>query len=167
MEISPDTPCRLNLGAGNKRMEGWLAVGLEEQHEVRCDIRSIPLPDACADEALACHVVEHLTPWDVVPALKEWLRLLKPGAMLALELPDLFKCCRAVLAGKGPRDGLWGLYGEPLREDELMLHRWAYSPESLSTLLREAGFVKIKLRAPQFHAQRIDRDMRIEARKPI
>ncbi len=165
IEIS-QVPVRLNIGAGNKRMDGWLSLGLEPEHDIHSDIRVLPLPDASVDEAIAIHVVEHLAPWDVVPALTEWCRVLKPGATLALELPDLLKCCRAVLAGRGPRDGLWGLYGEPLKEEELMLHRWGYTPESLSALLKEGGFVKIKSRNPQFHAQRLDRDMRLECRKP-
>lgn len=165
-DVLADGPVRIDIGAGNKKREGWLSLGLEDDHDIHCDIRKLPLPDDFADEAMAIHVIEHVAPYYAVPTLKEWRRVLKPGALLILELPDLLKCCRAILAGKGPRDGLWGCYGEPSESNPMMAHLWGYSPASISVALKEAGFVKIRERAPQFHAQRLDRDMRIEARKP-
>jgi hypothetical protein len=81
-----------------------------------------------------------------------------------IELPDLLKCCRAVLQGREPRRGLWGLYGDPGYRDELMMHRWAWTPDELRAELHAAGFRKIKERDPMFHGKKKDRDMRIEAR---
>ncbi len=157
-------PIRLNIGAGNKAFEGWIAVGLEPQHDIQSDVRSIPVPDGYADEAMAIHVLEHLEYWDAPAALREWRRVLKPGGLLIIEQPDLLKCCRGILAGAAPRDGLWGLYGNPNDRDPMMMHKWAWSAAELIAELKAAGFTKIKERPLQFHGRRAHRDMRIEAR---
>jgi predicted SAM-dependent methyltransferase len=100
--------------------------------------------------------------------LAEWKRVLKPGGLLVLELPDLFKCCKNFLAdmGDNPRNSLWGMFGDSKHTDPLMLHKWGYTPETLGKILKQAGFVKVRQANPQFHARRLNRDMRLEARKP-
>lgn len=157
-------PIRLNIGAGNKAFEGWTSVGLEPQHEIQADVRSIPVPDHYADEAMVIHVLEHLNRWEAPAALREWRRVLKPGGLLIIEQPDLLKCCRAVLAGAAPREGLLGLYGDPREGDGMMMHKWGWTPAELIKELQAAGFTKIKEKPPQFHGRRVNRDMRIEAR---
>jgi len=166
---------RLNIGAGNRRLPGY--TGVDAVNRPAADIvapaNDIPLPGGCADEVLAVHLIEHLLPWQVPGALAEWARLLKPGGLLALEQPDLIKCCRNILErrsrpGKNPDQlGMWGLFGDATLRDEFMLHRWSYTFDTLSPLVRAAGFIGITERETQFHpAGRGVRDFRIEARKP-
>lgn len=162
LAVHQDAPVRLNLGAGNKQIEGWTSVDLAGEPDVVADIRELPFADGYADEVMAIHVLEHLFRWDVGSALKEWRRVLKPGGLLILELPDLVKCCRAVLAGERDRLTVWGLYGDPGYKDPLMVHKWGWTQEELTTELRGAGFTKVKLRDVQFHKPA--RDMRLEAR---
>jgi len=165
MDVPAASPVRLNIGAGGKREEGWISVGLEEHHEVQCDVRKIPLPDDYADEAMAIHVLEHLNRWDAVPALAEWRRVLKPGAKLVLELPELRRCCTAVLDGMDGYDGVSGLFGDPESRDELMMHRWCWTEEELKRALGEAGFRKVRTGPLQYHGRRRWRDMHMEAFK--
>jgi predicted SAM-dependent methyltransferase len=164
MDLPEDSLVRLNLGAGEKRPAGYLNVGLEEGHDIRCDLRAIPVPDGFADEAMAIHVLEHFDRWDVPAVLLEWKRILKPGGLLVLELPDLLKCCRNVLRGDPEQEGMLGLFGDPAHREPLMMHRWGWHPETLRKELRRAGFVKVRERAPVFHGRRTWRDMRFEAR---
>lgn len=163
---------KLNIGCGHRRMEGYTGVDAVERPgaDIIAPAHNIPLADGCADEILAIHLLEHLLPWEAPLALREWHRLLKFGGRLVLELPNLRKCCENVIsgrAGKHPNQlGMWGLFGDNRLEDPFMMHRWGYTPETLSDLLRTEGFTVLGERKTQFHpAGREHRDMRIEALK--
>lgn len=172
---------RVNVCAGRHVLPGWINVDtVVSTHpkakgppQVLADMRSIPLPDACADELMCIHGIEHVVVWEGEKAVAEWRRILKPGGLLVIECPDLVKCCRNVLdgyqvPGKHPDQfGLWGLYGDDSLQDEFMTHRYAYSPASLRALLRRQGFETILDEPPQWHAAgAVRRDMRMTARKP-
>lgn len=158
-------PIRLNLGAGRTRIQGYLSVDLSESAEVHSDVRKLDMPDEYADEIMAIHLFEHLYRWDAEPTLREWFRVLKPGGLLVLELPDLLKCCANILAGAEDRYGLFGLFGGPADGNPLMVHKWCYSFAELRDVVRAAGFVKVKNLPTQYHKK--NRDMRLEARKPV
>jgi len=163
---------RLNIGCGNRRLPGYTGIDAvpREAADIVAPAHQIPLPDACADEVLAVHVWEHFYLWECDAVLAEWRRLLKPGGLLALEMPDLIKCCRNVLNGvesrKRDQMGMWGLYGDPTTQDVFMTHRWAWHLGTLAPFLAERGFVGIAEHGTHFHpAGRVNRDFRIEARK--
>lgn len=155
---------RLNIGAGGKRIEGWLSIDLAGDPDIVSDVRTLPLDDNVADEAMAIHVLEHLYRWDAPAAIAEWLRVLKPGGRMAIEVPDLIKCCRNVLSSPDERLGVWGLMGDPGYREPLMVHKWCWSADELKREMQAAGFVKVKVGEPQFHKKK--RDMRLEGRKP-
>lgn len=164
MEVPAESAVRIDIGAGAKKFPGWLSVGLEDHHDIRCDIRELPLPDHYADEAMAIHVLEHIQRWEVPAMLAEWRRVLKPRGRLILELPELFKACANVLRNPDPRNGILALFGDPDHRDELMMHKWCWSANELAGELRRAGFRKIRFRAPEHHGRRNFRDIRVEAR---
>lgn len=166
---------KLNIGAGGKRLEGYTGIDAVERPgaDIVARADAIPLPDGCAEEVLAVHLVEHVHLWEVPDLLREWHRLLAPGGLLVLEMPDLLKCCQNIvegytLAGKHPdQAGLFGLYGDPRGEDPYMSHKWAHTFKSIRPLVAEAGFAEIVERPTQFHpVGRARRDFRLEARKP-
>lgn len=164
MEL-PAGPVRLNIGAGRKNFVGFLSVGLEDHHDIKTDIRKLPLPDNSVDEAMAIHVVEHVNRWETLDMLKDWHRVLKPGALMVIEQPELIRCCKSIIRGLADQEGLWGLMGDPSHKDELMMHRWAFREDEMHGLLRDAGFGKTVSGVPQYHGRRAHRDMRIEAWK--
>lgn len=164
MEISSfPSPLRLNLGCGKQRIEGFTGVDVSPDAELVADIRVLPLGDSTVSEAMAIHVLEHLPRWEAPKALAEWYRVLEPGGLLAVEVPDLHACCNAILNGADDRFGLWGLFGDPGYQSELMVHRWAYSKDELVREFKAAGFRKIRLKPPVFHKKL--RDFRIEGLK--
>jgi ubiquinone/menaquinone biosynthesis C-methylase UbiE len=169
---------RLNVGCGKRILDGWVNCDIardpeaEKEPEILCDAKQIPLEDECADVLQAIHLFEHFYRWQIDDVLKEWKRLLKPGGLLILELPNLVKCCQNYLegrmrGGKNPDQlSRWGIYGDPRTGNPYMNHPWGYSPDELISILQEAGFRKAAERQTEFHpAGRHHRDMRIEAVK--
>lgn len=167
---------RLNIGCGARVLDGWFNIDVvrnpdaPRDPELLSDAKKIDLPDACADTVMAIHVFEHFYRWEAEGVLQEWRRLLKPGGLLILELPNLVKCCENYLSGRkrGGKDpdqlARWGIYGDPRTGDHFMCHPWGYSPEELMGMLVEVGFKNPKEHPTQFHpAGRNHRDMRLEA----
>lgn len=164
MDLLTQSPIRLNLGAGKTKLDGYIAVDLNPAADVVTNIKQLPFQDGSADEILAVHVLEHLYRWEVPAVLSEWLRVLKPGGVIALELPNILKVAHFILNSPDQRLGLWGAYGDPVYEEPLMVHRWGWSPAELSATLKEAGFTHVREKPVRFHKP--IRDMRLEARKP-
>jgi SAM-dependent methyltransferase len=92
IEVEPepvDTSVRLNLGAGQFRVKGWLSI--DSVPELKPDLVEdvITLPNFQADTVdsiYAGHVIEHLA--DPVAALLRWYEILKPGGDLTVSCPD-------------------------------------------------------------------------------
>ena len=134
--------------------------------DVSCDVRELPFDDNFADEVLAVHVLEHFYVWEVEDVLTEWIRVLKPGGKLVIEVPCLDKIINAFIKFDGAPPinlGMWGLYGDPGHKDEKMCHHWCYSESQLKALLDQVGLKDIKSEKAQFHVE--IRDMRVEATK--
>lgn len=172
---------KLNVCAGRHLLEGWVNVdAVVSTHpkakgrapDILADMGNIPLPDGCADELLCVHGIEHVFPWEAEKVIAEWRRLLKVGGLLAIECPDLIKCCRNIIRGYTVKDkhpdqmGVFGLYGDYTLNDPYMCHKFAYSPASMKALLERHGFREIQEERPEWHrAARDIRDMRFTARK--
>lgn len=164
---------KLNIGCGNRRLPGYTGVDAvqREAADIVAPADAIPLPDGCADEVLAVHLVEHVFEWMVPTLLTEWHRLLKPGGLLVLEMPDTMKCARNLVNGveskKPGQMHLWGLFGDPTTKDPFMMHRAGWWFARLAPIVKTLGFVDIVERETVFHpAGRGVRDFRLEARKP-
>lgn len=129
-------------------------------------IEQLPLPDGCADELHAMHIIEHFYRFDVDAVVSEWKRLLKVGGMLVLELPNLEAACRNLInRGMSDRDVMFPLYGDPSWKSPYMTHRYGYTPTTIAGLLADHGFVGVQILPPQTHKRRVHRDMRVEAIK--
>lgn len=165
---------KLNIGCGGRRIEGYTGVDAVQRPaaDIVARAESIPLEDGTVDEIMAIHLWEHFYRWECDAVIAEWKRLLKPGGVLVLELPNLRKCCENILSarmrgGKEPDQlSYWGLYGDPRQGDQFMAHRWGWMPQTLKPFLEEHGFFKVVERPTKFHpAGRDHRDFRLEARK--
>ncbi len=167
-----DRSIRLDLGAGDKKEDGWIRVDVRNdggriQPDVQADItQPLPFPNDYADEARAIHVIEHFLPWQVQGIVNEWVRVLKPGGRLIIECPDIEKVLAlARVPGISPRYTFWALYGDPTHESVEMLHRWCYAAPQIARIMQNAGLVDIGVGPAQFHEP--VRDMRLEGVKPL
>lgn len=83
---------RLNLGCGPRPPAGWINADIKPADGVQLvgDILDgLALDDASIAYAVAIHFLQDL-PWPDIPkALSELKRVLKPGGVLRLALPDL------------------------------------------------------------------------------
>lgn len=164
---------KLNIGCGGRRLPGYIgidAVAERTAADIVAKADNLPFDDGSVDEILGLHIFEHFYRWECDDVIKEWTRVLRPGGVLILELPNLIKFCQNIIDGRKGKHpdqlGMWGAWGDPRERDPFMSHKWGWSPDSLTEFLSANGFTKIQEAPTQWHlAGRMHRDMRIEAVK--
>ena len=90
---------KLHLGCGKVDFgEDWINIDQVEYAHVNhvCDVSTLPFTDNSASIIYACHVLEYFD-WHEAKTivLSEWKRVLKPGGILRLAVPDfdsIFNC---------------------------------------------------------------------------
>lgn len=83
---------RINLGCGGRAREGWVNVDFTQTLPgvMACNLAaSLPFADASAAVVYASHVLEHFRRDDALRFLEECRRILRPGGVLRLVVPDL------------------------------------------------------------------------------
>lgn len=93
-------PILLNLGCGSRIHPEWINIDFaaHENDVLKFDLsRPLPVSDGVADMVYASHVLEHFTPNGARQFLNECRRLLKPGGILRLVVPDLEAVVREYL----------------------------------------------------------------------
>ena len=96
---------RLNWGCGGHTLPGWINSDQKEGDgiDLTCDIaQGLPLETGSMDYVVSIHALPEV-PYDrLVPVLAELRRVIRPGGILRLCLPDLIKGIRAY--ERGDRD---------------------------------------------------------------
>ncbi len=172
-------PVRLHLGCGPDRREGWVNVDARPgvNPDIVASVDALPMfEDGTVDTIEACHLFEHLPVHEARRALTEWFRLLKSGGALLLELPNFEACVRMIGAHRdehGHDLGMIGLFGWPVcveADGVAQVHKWGWTPDSLTGALREAGFADVQqepVTQTWRPAARVDRDFRLRAVKSV
>jgi predicted SAM-dependent methyltransferase len=122
-------------------------------------VKGLPLSDSSVEVLYSCHMLEHLSPAQAKRFLEEAKRLLVPGGVIRLAVPDLRRLIHNYLES-GDADGflaasyLGRMDGNSLRERLGMLvagrrlHQWMYDEISLGRLLRSHDFTEISAVPP-------------------
>jgi SAM-dependent methyltransferase len=95
-------PSRLNWGCGRVTPAGWVNSDRKRGPgvDLSCDIRDgLPLTDASFDYVVSIHALQDLPYREVLPALRELRRVLRPAGVLRLGLPDLGRAVQAYVRG--------------------------------------------------------------------
>ena len=147
----------LHPGCGHQK----ILPGFEMLREVRLDIDPTCNPDIVAsitdmgdigefDMIYTCHTLEHLYDFDVVKALSEFHRVLKPEGVAIIIVPDVegVTCDRKTLydSPSGPICGVDLYYGltSAVKANPYYGHHMAFIAETLEAAMKEAGFGFVK-----------------------
>lgn len=102
----------------------------------------VPLPDGSADYVFASHFLEHLSRRDGEHLVREAARVLRPGGVIRIAVPDLAYFMDAWRAGDKER-AMEGIF-EDLDLGHFARHRYMYDFEMLSGLVRRAGLTEVR-----------------------
>lgn len=122
------------------------------EYVLSCDIRRpLPYPDSTFDAVYTNHVLEHLTPEEGRFFASELFRVLKPGCICRVVVPDLERNCREYL--KCLEDCL----SNPT-EKNIQKHRWAVL-DLIDQMIRDksGGEMLSALKKGDFDAQQVKR----------
>jgi len=167
-------PVKFNMGCGRDRIDGYLGVDMHsDTADIKQDIMKLDLPEQCADEIFASHVIEHIPQHRAPKVLEKWLATLKDGGMLVMETPDLAGLCKDYLEQDGADQHMTAMciYGahvdritpETQEKGALSPHLWGYTPKSLADLCISVGFKDIKILPVE--GQHPGKNFRLEAIK--
>jgi len=136
---------KLHLGCGKRHIPGYIHIDAVDyphiDHVATIDNLSF-IGDATVDVIYNCHVLEHFKRRDINRVLKEWGRVIKPGGILRISVPNFSAICEIYR-----RYGDIGLVIGPLfgRQDYLYnIHYNVFDFQSLRAQLEEAGFVTVR-----------------------
>jgi predicted SAM-dependent methyltransferase len=90
----------LNLGCGHRFHPEWINIDMvaHDSHVIQHDLsRGIPLPDASCEVVYHAAVLEHIRRVDAPAFLRECWRVLKPGGIIRIGVPDLEHLCHLYL----------------------------------------------------------------------
>jgi SAM-dependent methyltransferase len=165
LALEARAPLKLHIGAGGQRMAGWVNIDVHPAELCWNIARRLPFEDRTVALVYSAHVFEHLAyPGDAYRHLAELLRVLEPGGVVRLVVPDIEALARAYVAGASdvfaaiagdatggaPFEGtlleqLLAYAGAPVRvQDRWYDHKFGYDFTSLSAMFRRVGFRQVK-----------------------
>ena len=101
--VPESAPTRLNWGCGSHVATGWINSDIKDEAgiDLVADIRrGLPLEDDSVDYAVSVHALPELPYPELAPTLAELCRVLRPGGVLRLVLPDLDRAIDAYRGGE-------------------------------------------------------------------
>lgn len=149
------TDLKINIGNGPFRHAGWINVDCRislQSDDVICDLRrKWPLGSGSAKYIFSEHVFEHFGyPDEIGHVLSECYRVLKPGGVLRVIVPNADRYLRAyadndeefVRKVGGDSATSISLVNTMMRENGF--HRYAYNFDELEKVLKQAGFAEVR-----------------------
>lgn len=154
---------KLHIGCGPGHLRGWINIDVHPAPLALNVLRGLPFEAASADFVFVSHLLEHLFfPGDVKPFLQQVRRVLAPGGVVRIVVPDVEQCIAAYANNDrsffGSRRETWSWWPEnPTRLEDFLAyagagpepaylfesHKYGYDFETLSRVLTDAGFTSI------------------------
>lgn len=136
---------KLHLGCGKRYIPGYVHIDVVDyphiDHVSSIDNLSFLQPES-VEAIYNCHVLEHFKRREVPRVLAEWFRVLAPGGLLRIAVPDFTAICD-VYQRTGDIDLVIGpIFG---RQDYLYnVHYNIFDYESLRRQLTDTGFADVR-----------------------
>jgi predicted SAM-dependent methyltransferase len=130
---------KLDIGAGRfKRDETYRSVDIAEGADIVAPMWEIPVEDNSVEDLYSSHALEHVEMTKVPATLKEWLRIMKPGARGEVIVPNFDYIARYWLTGP---DRVWAeqmVFGNQTEPGQG--HKCAFTAAVLRGDLEGVGF---------------------------
>ena len=179
---------KLHLGCGSEHKPGWINIDLRPDADLQLDVReTLPFTEGSVATIYSEHFFEHLEyPSEIVHLLRESLRVLEPGGVFSVGVPDAEEALVQYAQGKLPallqtwsqdKSLRWfppWVWATPMHYINFFFrqgqeHKYAYDFETLARVLTEAGFADVKKRdfRPDMDSEhRRDGTLYVDAFKP-
>lgn len=136
---------RLHLGCGDRHIAGFVHVDIRPlpHVDVVSGLTSLPMSSGCAALIYASHVLEHFPRHQARGVLAEWRRVLAPGGILRLAVPDFAQLVRVYQGNGGDLAPILGpLVGR--QDHPHNFHYNMFDRRSLTALLEDAGYHDVR-----------------------
>jgi len=141
---------KLHLGCGSKHIPGYVNIDCRYQPGVD-EINNVEFlrnyEENSVDVIYACHVLEHLGRHNYMRALERWYKILKPGGIIRIAVPNFDAIVRHYRATSNLNSLIGLLYGG--QDYDKNIHTYIWDFKTLSEDLRTVGFNNIQ----QYHWQ--------------
>jgi predicted SAM-dependent methyltransferase len=121
----------LDIGSGGKSQDSRF-IGVDafaEDADVKALMWDLPYEDESVDSIYSSHTLEHTSKYMVVPTLREWRRVLKPGGRIQLIVPDLEWSAKLWLKYRGASWDMDVIFGK--QTDQGQVHQTGFTPALL------------------------------------
>lgn len=155
---------KLHVGCGKGHLPGWVNIDVFPAPLALNVLRGLPFADNSVHYIYVSHLLEHLYfPRDVRMFIDEARRVLAPGGVIRIVVPDIEKCIEAYTHNDREffesRRETWPWWpSNPTRLEDFLAyagagpepaflfesHKYGYDFETLSRVLNDAGFGNVK-----------------------
>ena len=150
-------PLRVEIGSGPHPSPGYVHVDADRRArdvEYHATASALPFGDGTVEELLAIHILEHVHASALLPTLREWRRVLRPGGFAQIHVPDAATVFAAFL--DSPPEHKWTVmipifgmtshvrFGQMDDVNDLERHHVIYDFSLLERVLLDAGFARVE-----------------------
>lgn len=157
--ITSGNPLYLELGAGDKKgVNGWQTVDVTKKCDLFWDLRKqLPLPSESVSKIYSSHFFEHLSFQETQKLLDECRRILIPGGVISVCVPNARLWIDAYLAPQEPDPSFYYAYTPAYHKTTRMdclnyiaymdgQHKYMFDKDNLPAVLSINGFKNARIR---------------------
>lgn len=179
---------QLHIGSGPYNLDGWINLDIFPAQLSTNVLWGLPFTDGQCRFVFLSHLLEHLFyPTDAMGLLNDIYRILEPGGVVRIVVPDIEQCLRAYQEGNreffDKRVEHWGVGdGNATRLEHFLsyagagpdpawlfeAHKFGYDFETLERALQRAGFktiIRSRFMASEHVALQVDEHSQVASAK--